>query len=113
MAKPVGKRGEWFAVWEGQKLPCVHDCWTTFTREQGMTYNDPYLSENPKWGPFLKAIEEGRRVILTRDRMVDGQPSGRLSQDGYVAVWDVRDVVVANGALSFAYDTKVAEIRER
>ncbi len=100
MGKPTGYRGSWFAAWKGQSLPCVHACWCR-PGKGTLTYLDPHVGTDPKWGPFIAAIRAGETVILTTDEMgEDGQPKSRT---GYVATYRVRNVAVDGSTLSFEF----------
>jgi hypothetical protein len=99
VAKPTGQRGSWFADWKGESLPCVHACWCR-TGKGKMTYLDPHVGDDPKWGPFIAAIERGK-VILTRDEIAeDGQPFRRTS---YIASYRVQNVQVMGTNLAFEF----------
>lgn len=100
MAKPKGLRGSWFADWKGENLPCVHACWCR-TGHGKMSYLDPHVGNDPKWGPFIAAIEAGGKVILTNDELgEDGQPFRRTS---YVASYSVQNVQVIGTNLTFDF----------
>lgn len=65
-----------------------------------MTYLDPFVGQDPKWGPFIEAIRLGT-VILTRDELdADGQPIRRTS---YVASYRVQNVQVIGSNLVFEF----------
>ena len=96
MARPIGARGSWFAVWQGDKLPCIHKCWVK--AEAGhLHYCDPEVSDEWEWPAFIEAIEEKRRVILTED-VVDqnGFPKKRK---GYIAIFQVDNIEVRDSEL--------------
>lgn len=100
MAKPIGQRGSWFAAWKGESLPCVHACWCR-TSKGKMTYLDPHVGDDPKWAPFIAAIEAGGKVILTGDELgEDGQPFRRTS---YIASYRVQNVQVIGTYLAFEF----------
>ncbi|SJM61917.1 hypothetical protein FM111_08580 [Brevundimonas diminuta 3F5N] len=100
MAKPVGRRGSWFADWKGESLPCVHECWCR-PGKGTLSYLDPHVGDDPKWSPFIAAIRSGEKVILTRDELgADGQPFRRLS---YIATYGVKDVQVEGTNLAFQF----------
>lgn len=98
--QPVGQRGDWFADLEGISYPCVHDTWWTGKDR----YVDPYaVPGDPKWDRFASAIEEKRRVILTKDA-ADG------SRAGYIALFEIDDVVYRHGELSFKFVKRLDEL---
>ncbi|WP_374598825.1 hypothetical protein [Brevundimonas sp.] len=99
MAKPAGQRGSWFAIWKGQSLPCVHACWCR-TSKVKMTYVDPYVGIDPKWGPFIEAIRLGTVILTNDDLGADGQPVRRTS---YVASYRVQNVQVIGSNLAFEF----------
>jgi hypothetical protein len=100
MAKPVGRRGSWFADWKGESLPCVHECWCQ-SGKGTFSYLDPHVGDDPKWSPFIAAIRSGGKVILTRDELGDdGQPFRRQS---YIATYRVDGVEVEGTNLAFQF----------
>lgn len=63
---PIGSRGSWFATWQGQSYPCVHNYWREGERRQW--YNDPHARPGiAKWGEFIAAIRFDCMVIETGD----------------------------------------------
>ena len=97
MAKPKGQRGSWFADWKGQSLPCVHACWCRPGKGR-MTYLDPFVGDDPKWGPFIAAIRHGTVILTNDDVGQDGQPFRRTA---YIATYRVRNVQVIGTHLAF------------
>lgn len=91
MAGPTGSRGSWFALWRGERLPCLHKCWTK--AESGrLRYCDPEVSDEWEWPELIASIREKGRVILTDDELdARGFPKKRK---GYIAVFRVDNVVV-------------------
>lgn len=105
MAKPRGERGNWFAMWQGESLPCVHICWTKGIWPH---HCDPGVDDNPKWGPFIAALRHGR-AILTDDRLDGaGVPNGRA---GYIALYRIENVELRDNALHFDFKERLADFR--
>ena len=108
--KATGERGSWFATVGSERLPCVHRHWVTGTR-----HADPgYVPDEPKWIELLSAIRAGGRVVLTKDRPVDapGKKSGFVfEREGYIAIFDVANVVADDDGLRFDLVRRVQEIR--
>ncbi len=74
-----------------------------------MSYVDPKCDpEDAKWVPFLAALSEVKRVILTRD----GPPNENMSRDrqGYIALFRIGDITVENGELRFQFIKRLAEL---
>lgn len=97
MANPKGIRGSWFANWKGESLPCVHERW--FEGGRGRHYADPMVTDNPKWDPFIRAIQDGGVVILTKDELDASRIPTRRT--GYIASYRVENVSVENATLEF------------
>lgn len=107
MAKPFGQRGSWFANWNGENLPCVHKHWTKGIWPH---HNDPGVTDDVKWIPFIESIKNGERVILTDDHVTDdGQLSG--SRKGYIALWRVANVERRGNELHFDFVEKLKDFR--
>ena len=72
--KAIGTRGSWYAVVDGETLPCVHKFWW----KSGLLYNDTDMEYSPKANEIHQAIKKLERVILT-DSIT------RFDKDGNVA----------------------------
>ncbi len=100
--RAVGSHGSWFAVVDGESLPCVHECWW----ESGATrYNDKFLEQTQQARDLVNAIEDKKRVILTKDKTVfdpDGKPVG-IERIGYIAIYSVDEVVFDSAGLRFKF----------
>src|SRR5437773_819622 len=101
MKKPRGERGSWFAKWDGEMLPCVHQYWWSGAR----SYNDPYARpEDQKFQELVAAIKLKQRVILTTDTTPD---NGHLfERTGYVAVYEVANVEFDENGLRFDFKSR-------
>ena len=104
MAIPHGRTGSWFATWKGESLPCVHQHWAK--GENGrFRYCDPFVNTNPKWSPFIEAIQRKKKVILTRDKVTE-RVHGRepdFEREEYIALYSVENVQNRDGVLSFEF----------
>lgn len=89
--KATGRQGWWFAVVEGETLPCIHKHWLT-----GKSYHDPFERHRGKGRDerikeAVDAMLNGRRVVLTSDRVLYdeyGKVTG-FERDGYIAVFEI------------------------
>lgn len=98
-----GERGSWFALVNGERLPCVHQHWLT-----KLHYHDPHYVPERQWIEFVAAIKNVGKVILTTDRV---HPDGRgFDRTGYVAVFRVSDVSVSGPDLEFDLVERLAEL---
>ena len=108
--KALGERGSWFAKVGGERLPCVHKHWVHGTR-----HSDPgYLADDPKWIEFVDAIIMSKRVILTNDvaSVAPDKKSGiSFERDGYIAVFEVSDVVADEDGLHFNLVKRLQELQ--
>jgi hypothetical protein len=105
-ARAVGKRGDWFATVNGERLPCVHAHWTKGIWPH---HADPGVDGRRNWREFITAIESGKRVILTTDHVnADGTLAGRKE---YVAIYRVDNVAVYDDTLHFDFTDRLAELR--
>src|SRR5437773_248529 len=95
MAKPLGKHGSWFAEWQGELLPCVHQFWL---KSDG--YHDIHAKPgNRKFEELVAAIRRVGRVILTKDETLDGGHS--FKRLGYICIFDVVNVEFDDSGLRF------------
>ncbi len=101
MAKyPDGHAGSWFAKWEGESLPCVHQHWTKGSWPE---YVDPGYDARAEWGPFIEALKTGKKAILTTSHLPDD--SGKRRRKSYIGVWYVSDVrITQDGELRFLFN---------
>ena len=106
MKKPKGWQGSWFAEWRGEMIPCIHKHWTHGHWPQ---YRDPGVDERAEWGPFIRALQEGGRAILTTSEVPDGP--GPWRRNGYVGLWSIRNVLVENGVLTFDLEEPLERFR--
>ena len=96
-----GNRGSWFAVVDGERLPCIHEYWLSSDGQ----YEDPGCMPGAgRWPKFIEAIESSRRVIVTRSRKTDSpdRKSGvSLARTAYLFVADVEQVEADEQSLRF------------
>jgi hypothetical protein len=91
--KARGMQDSWFATVEGEELPCAWNHWGT---------NVHYLDErvettNLKWPKYLKAITNGKRIILTKkDLSNSGGNSKNWSGRGYIALFRIDNVALTD-----------------
>lgn len=101
MAKPKGHRGDWFAEWKGENIPCVHEVYFFARKGELPYYEDDAVGGNPRWNPFIEAIKSLKKVILTSDHLGHhGVPTDRKA---YLSVWRVDNVVHERNVLRFDF----------
>src|SRR3546814_13205938 len=106
MRKPKGRQGSWLAEWDGEQLPCVHKRWTKGTWPE---YVDPGVDDRPEWVPFVTALSDGKKALLTTsDIPEDGEPWRR---SGYVAVYAIDEVRNEGGERKSGVEGKSVSIR--
>lgn len=92
--KAVGYPGSWFAKVGDELLPCVHA-----ERFAENIYTEPYVKAGKgKWPKFLTAIRDGRRVVVTKNIMKNGEP---LRRAGYDGVYRVEDFSLNGSIMTF------------
>lgn len=107
MTKPKGIRGSWFATWKGERIPCVHEHWT---RGIWPHHLDAGVDGSSKWEPFIRAIVDGKKVILTDDKLgPDGEPSG--DRNSYIALYRVENVELRGNELHFDFVERLENFR--
>ena len=107
MRKPKGTRGSWFADWNGESLPCVHDHWTKGIWPH---YCDPHVSDDKRWVPFIEAIRNSKTVILKNDKLdADGLPSG--NRNSYIALFRVENVALRGSELHFDFVERLSDFK--
>ena len=98
MRKPKGQMGSWFAIWNGEKFPCVHERWTRGTWPE---YVDPEVDDQPEWAPFIAALQEGHKALLTTSEIPpDG---GAWHRTGYIALYEIEGVRREGDVLRFKF----------
>ena len=98
LRRPIGERGTWFADYDGERLPCVHDYWW----ERGR-YTDKLLRATYKSEQFVQAIREKGRVILTRDKPNSIENPIPFTRTGYVSLWEVDEIEFDDAGLRFRF----------
>lgn len=106
--KAIGARGSWFAAVDGELLPCVH----SYYWQSPARYHDPDLQDTPKAVELVKAIQEKRRVILTKDNPVfDDFDRVTFQRTAYVAVFSVGGVEFDSSGLRFTFLKRVEDLQ--
>lgn len=98
MKVPKGHSGSWFAEWEGEKLPCVHQHWTKGCWPK---YVDPGLDDRSEWRGFIEALKTKKKVILTTSHPPD--ENGIRRRKSYVAIYEIDNVQTDGGQLTFDF----------
>jgi hypothetical protein len=105
--KAIGSRGSWFADVAGERLPCVHSGWLG---KRGL-YHDPNAAPGtPKFDEHLAAIQNGKRVILTKSVMADPVGGFGFERSEYVAIFAVDEVNVSGSDLTFRLGARSTEL---
>ena len=100
--KAIGRRGDWFARIDGEDVPCVWDWWRT-----GFHYFDPEAKPGTgKWVKYIDAIRRGKKVALTGKK----EKNGKWERDGYIALYQVNNIVTTDHTLEFDLALKFAEL---
>ncbi len=103
--KAIGSRGSWFATIDGEAFPCVHEYWW----RKGGFYHDPNARpEEGKWIEFIGALKTKKRAILTKDKVLDELLA--FERLGYVALFEIDDVIVDGPNLTFRFGKRIAEL---
>jgi hypothetical protein len=102
----AGKRGSWFAIVNGESLPCVHSRWT-----QRGEYHDPNAKPGtPKWDEHFAAIKDGGRVILTRSIIATEALGFGFERAEYVAVFGVDNAEISDNGLRFRLRDRLMDL---
>ena len=109
-ARAIGERGSWFAMVNGERLPCVHSHWLS-----GLHHSDPgYVEGERQWVEFVTAIQAGNKVILTKDEPVAAleKKSGFVfNRTGYIAVYAVGNITADEAGLQFDLTGRVCDLQ--
>jgi hypothetical protein len=109
--KIKGTRGSWFARAGNEILPCVHKEWfmPKDSHHPYPHYADAGVKVGEKqWDALIAGIKASKKVILTNDRWSETK---NFVRTGYIAIWNVDNIVVTNGMLYFDFIKRVAEAK--
>lgn len=104
MRIPKGHAGSWFAEWEGENLPCIHQ-----HAIKGASYIDNGVDDHPAWPRFIAELQAKRRAILTTSHPAG--EDGIRRRKGYVGIWEIGEVHVLDGTMTFALGRPVVRFR--
>lgn len=108
--KATGSRGSWFALVDGEELPCVHDhWWVKGNRER--RYNDHLLRASLHNDNFVARIKEKRKVVLTSDKPHSAINPVPFKRTGYIALWTVEDIEFDENGLRFRFTEKIDDLK--
>ncbi len=105
MIKAKGKRGSWFATWQKENLPCVHEEW--YNHKQGGLpfYLDPGVKLGEKqWDDFIDALKNKKRVILTRDEYTEPK---NFKRSDYQGIFDIDNIAIDDAGLRFDFIKRI------
>ena len=105
--KAFGQFGDWYAVVEGERLPCVHDVW-----KSGNRYRDLEMPNKKKSKVFASDIARIGKVILTKGTPItNSSGSGMIiPRSGYVAIWAIINVELKGNILNFDFVKQICEL---
>jgi hypothetical protein len=120
IVKIRGSQGSWEAQVsypDGRKevLACVHQhFWKS--GPSGPCYDDPWtpeLRETAKFAKHVDLIRTKGRVILTTDNINESKNRGEgfFERTGYVAVYNIDDLVVDDEGLRFRFADRIANAK--
>jgi hypothetical protein len=103
MKKIVGKRGSWYATFDGESLPCTHEHWVD---KKLMEYEDPGAKPGTKkWDDFIDSLGSKGKAILTDDKFLgDGMGFKRKS---YIGVFEIANVRMEDDMLKFKFVRRI------
>ena len=104
MRIPKGHPGSWFAEWEGESIPCIHQHAITSGR-----YIDMGVDDHPAWPRFIEQLSAQRRAILTTSHLPGGD--GIRRRKSYVGIWEIGEVSVEDGTMSFEMGSPILRFR--
>ena len=81
MSKPVGQQGSWYARWDGEDIPCIHNHPTLLSK---MHYKAPIWDSPERHHRYFGDIQRLGKVILTRSRLGD---NGHYIRESYIALF--------------------------
>lgn len=105
MDLPVGHAGSWFAKWNGESLPCIHQ-----HAIKGSRYIDEGVNEHPAWPKFIEELREKQRAIITTSHPAGDD--GVRRRKSYVGVWEVDNVHLDGTTLTFDIGTPIERFRK-
>ena len=101
--KAVGERGSWFAMVDGERLPCFHRYWVN-----GLRHHSRFGDGSPKHRELVAAILRDPRIVLTEDRVSEG---GRaFERTGYIGVFRVGNIEADDEEIRFDLLERLAEL---
>jgi hypothetical protein len=104
--KAKGKRGDWFASVNGEEIPCVHEYWL-----KKLSYHDPHISKMPKAKEYFASIQTFKKVILTRDDIIQNEIFPSFRRKEYIAVYAIDDCEMNDEGLYFRLTERIANLR--
>jgi len=107
--KATGQRGQWSALVQGQRFPCVHDYWVKRDQPNVMMYDDPGCDpDRPKWRKFIELLQNTKRAVLTQDDVIGKGPA--FKRKSYLALYEIENLESGPGFLRFRFISTLAEL---
>jgi hypothetical protein len=101
--KPKGRRGSFFAQFNGELLPCVFERW-----KNGEHYLDPGAKPSwRRWAKYFAAIRDGQKVILTTQKVLE---NGLFKRTGYKAIYSVSECRMSEDGLEFSFGPLLTDL---
>lgn len=97
MTQPKGRRGDWFANYGGELLPCIHK-----ELMKGGLYHDNLPRGHKKHDTYVEALKRLKKALLTKNK--PNPTGGNWLREGYLSVVWIDDVQYDdNGNLTFRF----------
>lgn len=111
MRLPKGHPGSWFAEWDGEKIPCIHQ-----HRIVRGVYVDDRVNGHTAWPGFIAELRSQRRAIVTTSHLPG--PDGIRRRKSYVGIWALGEVEVieptgdTDGVMTFIMGNCIVRFRK-
>lgn len=100
--KAKGNQGNWFAKVGAEDIPCLLKMWLKMP-----DYHDPYAKPGePKWDKYVSALHTLKRAVLT-----ENAADGTYSRKGYIAVYEIADIVFDQEGLRCTFVDRLHELK--
>jgi hypothetical protein len=89
----TGHQGSWFAKWQGQELPCIHeDC--VVWNELRYHHSHPRYNSGEQTARYIETLKTVKRVILTKS---PEDADGARHRERYLGVFDIDNARLEDG----------------
>ena len=106
--KAMASRESWFAIVNGEMLPCVYKFWW----KRGVEYNDEDIRPGRDADELYAAKKERKRVVLTDGIPIYGDNRNVIdfNRTEYIAVFAVEDVAFDSHGLRFKFKQRLTSL---